>query len=156
MSKRTAALKAFGAIAILIVLGVWAAQRADAIIIINNKPAVDTGTFGISAFDIVRVHIANVSSGIAPCVVEVRFYGPRGELLESLGRTVAPGESGFVDYSDTTLRPPARRHLRARVTQDSPPPDDSQPIAACAVTTEVVDNRSGQALFIIDDGHQVR
>ena len=156
MNTRALALKGLGAIAILIVFAAWAAQRADAIIIVNSKPAVDTGTFGISAGDIVRVHIANISSGIVPCVVEVRFYGPRGELLESLGQRVVPGESGFVDYSDPALRAPMRRHLRVRIIQDLPPPDDSQPIAACATTTEVFDSRSGQPLFIIDDGDHVR
>lgn len=155
MNTRALALKGLGAIAILIVFAAWAAQRADAIIIVNSKPAVDTGTFGISAFDIVRVHIANISSGIQPCTVDVRFYGPRGELLESLGQKVAPGESGFVDYADAALRAPLRRHLRVRVIQ-GPPPDDDQPVAACAVTTEVFDSRTGQALFIIDDGDHPR
>lgn len=154
--KRAILMKGLLVAVALMIVGVWLAQRTDAIIIVNTRPAVDTGMFGIGAGEVARVHVVNLidpRSGIAPCTVEMQFLGARGELLAEIAKKILPGEADFFDFTDPTLRRPSRRHLRARVIQHPLPDGDPTPV--CATTTEVFDGKTGQAGIIIVNSHPV-
>ena len=156
MNRRTIIVRGVMTL-VLLVAGLWLSQRTDAIVIVNSKPAADTGMFGISASDVVRVHVLNINDPRAtpnPCIVAVQFFDALGELLNETRMKVLPGQAEFADYSDATLRGSSRKHLHARVTQ-FPLPDDGQPTPACVATAEVFDNRTGQAGIIIVNSHPV-
>jgi hypothetical protein len=117
--------------------GLWAARRADAIVVIGGKPAVDTGMFGIGIGQTARVHILNITDPAVPappCNVEVRFFDAQGDLLGESRLSVLPGRAAFADHTDPTLRLGQRKHLRASVLQQ--PPDPAQPTPACVMTAE--------------------
>lgn len=140
------------------IVGFWATQRADAIIIINSR-RTDTGIFGIAANQTARVHVVNASeSGFpTPCIVEVRFFDDQSAPLVREGMKLMPGQAGFVDFTDPSLSAclGQRRHVPAVVLQ-SQPPDFDLPTPACLTTTEVFDNRTGQAGIIIVNSQPIR
>ena len=61
MKNRTVIMKGLLVAVLLVIAGVWAARRADAIIIINSR-GVDTGMFGITATQTARVHVLNADA----------------------------------------------------------------------------------------------
>ena len=148
----------FGATAVLLgVAVIWLTQRADAIIVIDGK-GVDTGIFGVAAGQTARVHVLNASGSAAdgpPCVAEVRFVDSAGTVLSRQQIKEMPGHAAFSDFSDPALRVGDRRHVRAIVLQMLTG-DFDQPAPTCVVTTEVFDNRTGQAGIIIINSHPVR
>jgi hypothetical protein len=159
MTTRGAVLNGVGAVVLFAIAGVWVARSAEAIIIVNSR-GVDTGMFGIAANQTARVHVVNTTDPAIsqqPCIVEVRIVGAEGDLLNQDRIKLMPGRSAFVDYSDPSLSPRTgqRRHLRAIVLQNMPP-DFDLPVPACATTTEVFNNRTGQAGIIIVNSHPVR
>jgi hypothetical protein len=158
MTRRIIFVRAFCVTALLAAAFLWAVQRADAIIIINSR-GTDTGMFGVAANQTARVYVVNASeSGFpTPCIVELRVLDDQGGLLVREGLKIMPGQSGFVDYADPSLstRLGERRHVRAVVLQ-SQPPDFDLPVPACLTTTEVFDNRTGQAGIIIVNSQPVR
>ncbi len=154
---RKRALVVMTVTATLAIAGLWAGRRAEAIIIINSKPQVDTGMLGLAAGQTVRVHVVNITDPAvpaSPCNVEVRFFDAQGELLGESQHSLTTGRAGFVDHSDDTLRGGERKHLRATVLQH--PPDPFQPLPLCVTTAEVFDNRTGRAGIIVIDGHPVQ
>jgi hypothetical protein len=156
MDKRRLVLAAVGLTVLLATFGVWLAQRADAIIIVNSR-TVDTGMFGITGDQFVRVHVVNASgfsADLPPCVVSVRFFDSTGILLGERQIKLVAGHAGFADLAQK-VAPGERAHVRALVSQ-MVVGDFDEPVATCITTVEVVDRRSGQAVFIIDDGDQVR
>jgi hypothetical protein len=157
MKNRAVVAKGLLVAALLVIVGVWAARRADAIIIINSR-GVDTGMFGITAAQTARVHVLNASGFAAddpPCIVEVRFFDAAGALLNSRQIKIVPGRAEFVDHTDPTLRSGERKHIRAVVVQALLPEFD-QPAPVCIATAEVFENRTGQAGIIIVNSHPVR
>jgi hypothetical protein len=157
MKNRAIVTKGLLVALLLSMVGVWAARRADAIIIINSR-GVDTGMFGITASQTARVHVLNASGFSAddpPCIVEVRFFEAGGALLSSRQIKVVAGRADFVDHTDLTLRTGERKHIRAVVVQMLLP-DFEQPAPVCIVTAEVFESRTGQAGIIIVNSHPVR
>jgi hypothetical protein len=159
MTTRKAVVNGVGLVLLLAISGVWVARRAEAIIIVNTR-GVDTGMFGIAANQTARVHVVNTTDPAVsqqPCIVEVRIVGADGELLNIDRKKIMPGRSDFVDYSDPGLvrRLGQRRHLRAIVLQNMPP-DFDLALPACVTTTEVFNDRTGQAGIIIVNSHPVR
>jgi len=157
MTKRAVVLKGLACAVAVAIAGLWAARRAEAIIIVSGKPAVDTGVFGIGLRQTARVHIANITDPAVPappCNVEVRFFGSEADLLGESRLSVMQGHAAFADHSDPTLRRGERKHLRATVFQETP--DSRQPTPACAMTAEVFDNQTGGAGIVIIGGHPVR
>ena len=157
MKNRAVIVKALLVVVLLVIAGVWAARRADAIIIINSR-GVDTGMFGITATQTARVHVLN-ASGVAaddpPCIAEVRFFDSAGGFLNRRQLKIMPGLADFVDHTDPALRTGERKHIRAVVVQALLPEFD-QPTPVCIVTAEVFDTRTGQAGIIIVNSHPVR
>jgi hypothetical protein len=156
MTKRAVVLRGLACAVTVAIGGLWAARRADAIVVIGGKPAVDTGMFGIGIGQTARVHILNITDPAVPappCNVEVRFFDAQGDLLGESRLSVLPGRAAFADHTDPTLRLGQRKHLRASVLQQ--PPDPAQPTPACVMTAEAFDNVTGRAGIIIVNGHPV-
>lgn len=154
---RKRALVVMTVAATLAIAGLWAARRAEAIIIVNTKPQVDTGMFALAAGQTARVHVVNVTDPAVPappCNVEVRFFDAQGELLGESRASLTAGRAASADHSDDTLRVGQRKHLRAAVLQH--PPDPTQPLPLCVTTAEVFDNRTGRAGIIIVNTHPVQ
>lgn len=146
-----------GAAIVVATTGVWLSQRADAIII-ANRTTIDTGIFGVAAGTTARVHVLNASGFAAdgpPCVVEVRFFDATATVLGRQQLKIMPGHAQFVDFSDASLRGAERKHVRAIVAQMLTG-DFDQPTPVCIATTEVFDNRTGQAGIIIINSHPVQ
>ena len=157
MKNRAVVVKGVLVAVLLVIAGVWAARRADAIIIVNSR-GVDTGMFGITAAQTARVHVLNASGFAAddpPCIAEVRFFDSGGALLNSRQIKLVPGRADFVDHADPALRTGERKHIRAVVVQALLPEFD-QPTPVCIATAEVFDTRTGQAGIIIVNSHPVR
>ncbi len=158
VAMRKRAIVVMTVTATLGIAGLWATRRAEAIIIVNSKPQVDTGMFGLAAGQTARIHVVNLTDPAVPappCNVEVRFFDAQGELLGESQHSLTTGRAGFVDHSDDTLRGGERKHLRATVLQQ--PPDPNQPLPLCVTTAEVFDNRTGRAgIIVIGGGHPVQ
>lgn len=153
--KRKTVVTILSTAMLLAIASIWVARRADAIIIIGGGKGRDTGMFGIAANQTARTHVLNATDASGqPCIVEVRFFDALGRLLLREGKKVMPGQAEFVDFPAPDLRAGQRLHLHAVVLQ-SLPPDFDLPTPMCLTTTEVVDNRTGNGLFIIDDGDQI-
>jgi hypothetical protein len=157
MNKRALIVRGLIGALVLVCAGFWLTQRTDAIVIINSRPAVDTGMVGLTGSDVFRVHIVNFNDPRAnpnPCIVAVQFFDALGQVLSENRIKILGGQAEFADYFDSTLKGASRKHVRARATQ-FPLPDDGQPVSACVMTAEVFDNRTGQAGIVIVNSHPV-
>jgi hypothetical protein len=155
MNTRRIVLTAAGITVLLATSGVWLAQRADAIIIINSR-TMSTAMFGITGDTTARVHVVNASgfsADLPPCVVAVRYVDSMGSPLNERQMKLLPGHAGFVDFAQK-VAPGERLHVRALVSQ-MVMGDFDDPVATCIASAEVFDSRTGRTLFIIDDGDRV-
>jgi hypothetical protein len=155
MDKRRIVLTAVGVTVLLASSGVWLAQRADAIIIVNSR-TMSTPMFAVTGDTIARVHVVNASgfsADLPPCVVSVRFFDSTGLLLSERQIKLPAGQAGFVDFAQK-VAPGERTHVRALVSQ-MVLGDFDEPVATCIASAEVFDSRTGHTLFIIDDGDRV-
>jgi hypothetical protein len=144
-------------VGVVLLAAVAIAANAWAIVITGGE----TGLFGVTAGQTIRVSVVNASDkgGIVPCVGVFDLSGNR--LAEVDAMPLRPGEGTFVDFNAAAfgLREGQRMQVRVAVELEgqgpaddgSPPPDPDDNRSARAsdaiLTLEIFDTDTGETAF---------